>query len=60
MVNSRPHVYNGNDINSYVTLTPSHFLSLNPNIGLPAHDNSDILDNNYNPNVTSAEILLVT
>ena len=59
-VNSRSLVYVGNDINSNVTLTPSHFLSLNPNIGLPAHDNSDILDKDYNPNETSAERLLVT
>ena len=60
VVNSRPLVYVGNDINSYVTLTPSHFMSLNPKIGLPAHDNSDILDKDYNPNETSAERLLVT
>ena len=32
VINSRPLVYAGNDINSYVTLTPSHFLSLNPKI----------------------------
>lgn len=59
VVNSRPLVYVGNDINSYVTLTPSHFLSLNHKIGLPAH-NSDVIDSDYNPNVTSAERLLVT
>ena len=29
-------------------------------MGLPAHENSDILDNDYNPNETSAERLLVT
>ena len=60
VVNSRPLVYVGNDINSYVALTPSHFLSLNPKMGLPAHENSDILDTDYNPNETSAERLLVT
>lgn len=59
VVNSRPLVYVGNDINSYVTLTPSHFLSLNHKIGLPTH-NSDALDEDYNPNETSAERLLIT
>ena len=58
--NSRPLVYVGNVINSYVALTPSHFLSLNSKMGLPAHENSDLLDNDYNPNETSAERLLVT
>ena len=60
MVNSRPLVYVGNGINSYVALTPSHFLSLNPKMGLPAYENSDTLDTDYNPNETSAERLLVT
>ena len=35
VLNSRPLVYVGEDINSTVTLTPRHFLSLNPNIGIP-------------------------
>ena len=30
VVNSRPLVYDGNDIQSHITLTPAHFLSLNP------------------------------
>lgn len=59
VVNSRPLVYVENDINPYVTLPPSHFLSLNPKIGLPAH-NGDIIESDYNPNITSAEKLLVT
>lgn len=60
VVNSRPLVYVGSDINSYVTLTPSHFLTLNPKIGLPTCNRDNILDNDYNPNVTSAERLLLT
>lgn len=60
VVNSRPLVYVGSDINSYVTLTPSHFLTLNPKIGLPTCNRDKILDNDYNPNVTSAERLLLT
>ena len=59
VINSRPLVYVGNDINSYVTLTPSHFLSLNPKIGLPAYSCDDLTDSDYNPNVTSAERLLL-
>ena len=30
VINSRPLVYVGEDINSYMTLTPAHFLTLNP------------------------------
>ncbi|XP_045158778.1 uncharacterized protein LOC123524558 [Mercenaria mercenaria] len=35
IVNCRPLVYVGEDINSNITLTPSHFTCLNPNIGIP-------------------------
>lgn len=37
-MNSRPLVYVGEDINSSVTLTPRHLLTLNPNIGIPEVD----------------------
>ena len=39
VVNSRPLAYVGDDINSYVTLTPEHFLSLNPRVGVPSCTN---------------------
>ena len=32
VINSRPLVYVGEDINSYLTLSPAHFLTLNPKI----------------------------
>ena len=35
VVNSRPLVYIADDIQSPITLTPAHFLTLNPNIGIP-------------------------
>ncbi|XP_060600639.1 uncharacterized protein LOC132754069 [Ruditapes philippinarum] len=35
VVNSRPLVYVGDDVNSNIALTPSHFLTLNPSIGIP-------------------------
>ena len=35
MVNSRPLVYVSDDINSTISLTPSHFLTINPKIGIP-------------------------
>jgi len=43
VVNSRPLVYVGDDINSNITLTPNHFLSLNPDLGIPEidYDNQD-------------------
>ena len=50
VINSRPLVYVGDDINSSMTLTPAHFLTLsNPKIGLPVttRDNADDMD--YSP-----------
>ncbi|MEW8544134.1 MAG: hypothetical protein AB2693_11425, partial [Candidatus Thiodiazotropha sp.] len=43
VVNSRPLVYVEDDINSHITLTPSHFLTPNPKIGIPTCeiDNDD-------------------
>ena len=35
VINSRPLVYVGEDIHSSITLTPAHFLTLNPKIGAP-------------------------
>lgn len=58
VVNSRPLVYVGDDIRSHITLTPAHFLSLNPNIGIPDTDNND--DDDYSPNKDAAEKLLDT
>ena len=46
VLNSRPLVYVGEDINSRVTLTPGHFLTLNPRIGIPE---SDVGENEYIP-----------
>lgn len=57
VVNSRPIVYAGDDIHSHITLTPAHFLTLNPNIGLPDLDDSD---DEFNPNRNAAEKLLYT
>ena len=54
VVNSRPLTYVGDDINSYVTLTPAHFLSLNPRVGVPScKDHNDSTE--YNPTTTSAD-----
>ena len=46
VLNSRPLVYVGEDINSYMTLTQAHFLTLNPKIGLPVstRDDTDDID----------------
>ena len=35
VVNSIPLVYIGDDIQSPITLTPAHFLTLNPKVGIP-------------------------
>ena len=60
VVNSRPLVYFGKWHKLLSSINTLTFLSLNPKMGRPAHENSDKLDNDYNPNETSAERLLVT
>lgn len=60
VINSRPLVYVGNDINSYMTLTPAHLLTLNPKIGLPISTGDDTDDTDYNPETSSADRLLAT
>ena len=57
VVNSRPLVYLGEDINLNTTFTPGHFLSVNPKTGIPTNDKDDH-DPNYNPCESSTEKLL--
>ena len=38
VVNSRLQVYLGDDINSNVALTPGHFQTLNPKVGIPVSE----------------------
>ena len=59
VVNSRPLVYIENDINSSMTLTPSHFLTLNPAIGIPTYDNDDDNDHDFSPNESSSDKLVL-
>lgn len=51
VVNSRPMVYVGEDIDSAITLTPSHFLCLNPATGVP-NTEGDYDDESYKPKET--------
>ena len=56
-VNARPLVYVSDDINSSITLTSAHFLTVNPNTGIPELEyNSN--DPDYNPYESTAEKLL--
>jgi len=57
VVNSRPLVYIGEDINSSITLTPAHFLTLNPKTGTPENEISE--DQDYDPYDSSAKSLLI-
>jgi hypothetical protein len=57
VVNSRPLVYVGDDINSVITITPNHFLCLNQNTGIPART-YDEHDPDFNVVESSAEKLL--
>ena len=53
VVNSRPLVYVSEDIHSHITLTPAHFLTLNPKIGIQDNDLDNDVD--YNPDKSAAE-----
>ena len=44
VLNSRPLVYVGDDINSNIPITPAHFLALNPKIGIPQIEISEDKD----------------
>lgn len=57
VVNSRPLVYVGDDINSRITLTPSQFLCLNPNLGVPEID-CNLSDPTFIPYTSNSEKLL--
>jgi len=57
IVNSRPLVYVGDDVNSNITLTPNHFLVLNPAMGIPEVD-YDENDDDYTPQDSSSDKLL--
>ena len=59
VINSRPLVYVEDDINSNMTLTSSHFLTLNPKIGIPTCD-IDNDDSDFSPNESSTDRLLIT
>ena len=48
VVNSRPLVYVGDDIDSTIAITPGHFLCLNPKTGIPETVNDDG-DEDYTP-----------
>ena len=52
-INARPLVYKGDDLESNITLTPRHFLSLNPYSGIPTTDN-DQYDLDYSPYESSS------
>ena len=57
VVNTRPLVYVNDDINSTITLTPSHFLTINPKIGIP-ETSDDSSDADYTPADSSCDRLL--
>ena len=42
-----------------MTLTPAHFLSLNPKKGSPSYEQDKSVDADYNPQITSAERFVV-
>ena len=56
VVNSRPLVYVDDDVNSNISLTPGHFLSLNPKTGIPSLDIE--MDENYTLQQSTGNVLL--
>ena len=58
-INSRPLVYVSDDIASSITLTPNHFLTLNPQTGIPELE-YDANDEDYQPHESTSERLLET
>ena len=58
MVNSKPLLYVSDDINSTITLTPSHVLTINPKISIP-EISDDFSDADYTPADSSCDQLLV-
>ena len=59
VVNSRPLVYIGDDIDANITLTPGHFLTMNPKTGITELQ-YDTNDPDFNPYESSTERLLKT
>ena len=57
VVNSRPLVYVGDDIDSSLVLTPGHFLTLNPKTGVPELE-FEINDPDFTPYESSADRLI--
>jgi hypothetical protein len=58
VVNSRPLIYVGDDLKSSITLTPRHFISLNPHTGIPETELDSDTDPEYKPYESSADKLL--
>ena len=59
VVSARPLVYVGGDIDFTISLSPKHFLTLNPNTGIPELE-PDNNDTDYSPYESTAERLLQT
>lgn len=57
VINSRPITYVGDDINSTIALTPSHFLTLNQYNGIPECEGTDSRDPDYFKDNSTAEKL---
>lgn len=57
IVNTCPLVYVGDDVNSTTMLTPSNFLTINPDVGVPEID-YDLNDTEYKPQDCSADKLI--
>ena len=55
VLNSRPLVYVGDDVNSNIPITPGHFLTINPKTGIPETEITE--DKDYQPYESTVEKL---
>lgn len=58
VINSRPLVHVGSDLKDNQVLTPSHFLTMNPQTGFPTADPDSIQDVDYIGKLSSKDNLL--
>ena len=57
VINTRPITYVGDDINSGIVVTPAHFLTLNPKLGVPESHPEDQDDSEFKPVESTADRL---
>ena len=58
VVSTHPLVYLGEELEWKNVLTPAHFLSLNPKLGIPGAESDLNCDSTYSPEMFSTEYVI--